>query len=55
MASAYLGATFVPPLFGLLASVISIGILPIFMLMLAVLMLVMSERLNGVLDDAIRV
>ncbi len=46
MASAYVGSTFMPPLFGLIAGNISIGFYPLFLLVFAVLMLVMSESLN---------
>lgn len=46
MASAYVGSTFMPPLFGLLAGHISIGLYPLFLLVFAVLMLLMSESLN---------
>ncbi len=48
MASAYVGSTFVPPLFGLIASHISIALYPYFMAVFALLMLVMTERLNKV-------
>ncbi|MDR1563363.1 MAG: MFS transporter [Oscillospiraceae bacterium] len=44
MASAYVGSTLMPPLFGLL----KIGLLPVYMLLLAALMLLMTERLNRV-------
>ena len=46
MASAYVGTTFMPPLFGLIAAHIHIGLYPAFLLALAVLMLCMSEKLN---------
>ena len=46
MASAYVGSTFMPPLFGLIAAHIHIGLYPAFLLALAVLMLCMSEKLN---------
>lgn len=48
MASAYLGTTFMPPLFGLIADNIHIGLYPVFLLIFAVLMLLMSELLNKV-------
>ena len=35
-----------PPLFGLIAGHISIGLYPVFLLVFAVLMFVMSESLN---------
>ena len=46
MASDYVGTTFMPPLFGLIAAHIHIGLYPAFLLALAVLMLCMSEKLN---------
>lgn len=46
MASAYVGTTFMPPLFGLLAARVSIGLYPLYLLAFAVVMLLMSERLN---------
>ena len=46
MTSAYLGSTFMPPLFGLLAQHISIGLYPLYLGLFALLMLVMTELLN---------
>lgn len=46
MASAYFGSTFMPPLFGLLAQHISIGLYPLYLGLFALLMLVMTELLN---------
>ena len=46
MASAYVGSTFMPPLFGVIADHISIGVYPFYLLFFAVLMLVMSECLS---------
>lgn len=48
MASAYVGTTFMPPLFGLLASVINISIFPLYLSIFAILMLATSERLNKI-------
>ncbi len=48
MASAYVGTTFMPPLFGLIAQYVQIGLYPIYLLIFAVLMIVMSEKLNGI-------
>ena len=44
MASAYLGTTLMPPLFGLLANHISVGLYPVYMTAILVLMVVMHER-----------
>ncbi len=46
MASAYAGTTFMPPLFGVIADYVNIGLYPVFLIFFAFLMLVMSERLN---------
>jgi len=47
MAAAYTGSTFVPPLLGVLATNTTIGILPGFLVLLAVLMLLCTEKLNA--------
>ncbi len=46
MASAYLGSTLMPPVFGFVAQNTTLGIYPFYLLIFAVLMLVMSEKLN---------
>ena len=46
MASAYIGSTFMPPLFGALTEILPIGIYPLYLAAFAVLMIVMSEKLN---------
>jgi len=46
MASAYVGTTFMPPLFGVIAENITIGLYPFYMAVFAVLMVVCSEWLN---------
>ena len=43
MASAYVGSTFVPPLFGLLGKALGFSILPVYLAVFAALMLVMTE------------
>ncbi len=43
MASAYVGSTFIPPLFGLIGNVIGFTILPIYLLIFFVLMICMIE------------
>lgn len=47
MASAYVGACLMPPVFGLVADYIDIGFFPLFILAITVLMIVMAERLNN--------
>lgn len=51
MATAYVGSTFVPPLFGMLSKFSGFGILPIFLLILLILMVVTSERVSKVCSD----
>ena len=43
MASAYVGSTFIPPLFGLLGNAVSFSILPVYLLAFFVLMIAMVE------------
>ena len=43
MASAYLGSTFVPPLFGLLGNAVGFTVMPLYLLFFAVLMIIMTE------------
>ena len=47
MASAYLGSTFMPPVFGLIAEHISIGLYPLYLGIFAVMMFVMTELVNN--------
>jgi len=51
MASAYVGSTFIPPLFGLIANHIHIALYPYFLAVFAVLMLCMTEQLNKVCQN----
>jgi len=51
MASAYMGITTMPPLFGLIAEKISISLYPLFLIILAVLMLTLTEKLNKVVES----
>ena len=46
MASAYTGSTLMPLIFGVIADKINIGFYPFYLLFFAVLMIMMSERLN---------
>lgn len=52
MASAYVGTTFMPPVFGLIAQHISIAFYPAFLFLFVIFMLLMSERMNRKLDRA---
>lgn len=49
MAFAYIGSTFLPPLFGLIATKLSLGIFPIVLLFIMLFMLLNTERLNRIL------
>lgn len=49
MASAYIGSTFMPPLFGLLAQHVTVALYPYFLGIFALLMLIMTIGLNRVL------
>lgn len=46
MASAYVGSTFMPPRFGLLAQFVGISLYPWFLLLFAGLVLYLTEKLN---------
>ncbi|MFS0838817.1 MFS transporter [Paenibacillus sp. 1P03SA] len=46
MAVAYVGSTFMPPLLGFLASLVSIGVFPFYIVLSAAAMLLFSEKLN---------
>ena len=46
MACAYIGSTFVPPLFGLIGEYISMSLLPVFLLLLCIIMIIMVEFVN---------
>lgn len=50
MASAYVGTTVMPPLFGLLAQHISIGLFPVFQLTMTLAVLGMSEWMNRIVS-----
>ncbi|MGL4986978.1 MAG: MFS transporter, partial [Treponemataceae bacterium] len=46
MASAYTGATFMPPLFGFLSGVIGLSIYPFYLAFFCILMIIMTEKVN---------
>lgn len=50
MASAYVGSTLCPPLFGFLAQHITMGLYPLYLAIFGILMFTMSERLNRLLQ-----
>lgn len=50
MASAYAGSTLMPPIFGLLTKVFSIALYPVYLSLFLVIMLVMTEKLNRLID-----
>lgn len=43
MASAYIGSTFIPPLYGLLGNALGFAVMPVFLLVFFALMIVMTE------------
>ncbi len=47
MAFAYVGSTFIPPVFGFMSEFTGIGVLPVFLLILIVIMIVSSEIINN--------
>ncbi len=51
MASAYVGSTFMPPLFGFIAHNLSIGLYPWYLGIFSVLMLIMTEALNKIVNS----
>ena len=48
MASAYVGSTFIPPVFGLLGNSISFKIMPFYLIFFFVLMITMIELTFGI-------
>lgn len=48
MASAYIGILIMPPLFGLIADYISVGLFPIYLFLILIIMIVMNEKLNRI-------
>ena len=52
MAFAYLGTTFMPPLFGVLAQFVSLAWLPLWLGAFLVLLIVMTELCNRAVDRA---
>lgn len=50
MASAYMGSTLMPPLFGLLANHISVGLYPVYMAIILAVMALMHERVVRVTE-----
>ena len=50
MASAYAGSTFMPPVFGWISSLAGIGLYPFYLLVFVIIMLLMSEKLNQIIE-----
>ena len=46
MASAYIGTCIMPPIFGLIASHISVGLFPLYLLLILIIMFIMHELLT---------
>lgn len=55
MATAYVGSTFMPPLFGILAKATTFNLLPYFLLTLVVLMLLTSEIVSKVCNASSKI
>jgi len=53
IASAYTGSTLMPPLFGFIAAQVGIGLYPFYLLAMAFLMLLMTERLTRVVTKEV--
>ncbi|ULQ60310.1 MFS transporter [Brucepastera parasyntrophica] len=51
MAFAYMGGTFLPPLFGLIASKMGLSLFPYFLLAYSILMFIPSERINRIISE----
>lgn len=51
MASAYIGSTFMPPLFGLLSGLLSVQIFPIYLLFFSLLMLFSFKKVNQIVKE----
>ena len=51
MASAYIGSTFIPPIFGFIAQHINISLYPIFLLMLVTILLIATEKANKLFQN----
>jgi fucose permease len=51
MATAYVGSTLMPPLFGMIAKATTFNLLPYFLVVLVLIMFVTSERVSKVCKD----
>ena len=51
MAAAYTGITFMPMLFGFIASITDIAVFPLYLLIITLFMLIMIERLNNIMKQ----
>ncbi len=47
MAAAYVGTTLMPPLFGLCADSVGLGMFPLYLLLFLVLMALLTEQVHG--------
>ena len=54
MASAYTGSTLMPPIFGLIANHISVGLYPVYLAAILLLMVIMHEKVVRVTEGATR-
>lgn len=51
MAAAYCGTTFMPMVFGFIASITDIAVFPLYLLIITMFMLIMIERLNNIMKS----
>jgi fucose permease len=49
MAFAYIGSTFMPPLFGFMSEITGMAVLPVFLLLFIFIMIISSEAINKLL------
>ena len=54
MASAYMGSTFAPPLFGLLSAKLGLGLLPVYVACFGIMMIAMVERAFGISKERMK-
>ena len=55
MASAYIGTTVTPPLFGLIAEHISIGLYPLYIFLFAAAALALTEISSAIINVGVRI
>ena len=51
MAFAYIGTCLVPPIFGIVAQYVDISWYPVFLILILIVMIIMSEKLHNIVDN----